>query len=84
MACRGHPRSPLGAASAVAAPIQPRSISNPLTISSLQVKSLGRGCYGEAMLMRDKATGELVAVKYIEKRKVRGGRRMSLLLQSVS
>ncbi|KAI3435933.1 hypothetical protein D9Q98_001991 [Chlorella vulgaris] len=35
-----------------------------------QVKSLGRGCYGEAMLMREKATGELVAVKYIEKRKV--------------
>jgi hypothetical protein len=46
---------------------EPGSIS---TFSLPQVKSLGRGCYGEAMLMREKATGELVAVKYIEKRKV--------------
>ncbi|EFN54321.1 hypothetical protein CHLNCDRAFT_135543 [Chlorella variabilis] len=35
-----------------------------------QVKSLGRGCYGEAMLMRDRTTGLLVAIKYIEKGKV--------------
>lgn len=37
---------------------------------ALQVRELGTGAFGTAQLMRDRTSGELVAVKYIQLRDV--------------
>ena len=49
---------------------------HPRFLSSLQIKDIGSGNFGVAKLMKNKATGELVAVKFIERGEmVRGGGR---------
>lgn len=50
-----------------AAEIRFQRFSNPTPIPSMKVKEIGKGTYGVAELMRDTATGELVAVKFIER-----------------
>ena len=35
--------------------------------AKLQVRDIGSGNFGIARLMRDRVTGELIAVKYIER-----------------
>lgn len=39
----------------------------PCRFSSMQIRDIGSGNFGVAKLMRDKKTGELVAVKFIER-----------------
>jgi len=44
-----------------------------LGVSSCQVRDIGSGNFGVAKLMKDKLTGKLVAVKFIERgEKVQG------------
>ena len=41
--------------------------AKPATCSAPQIKDIGSGNFGVAKLMRDRSTGELVAVKFIER-----------------